>query len=584
MPCWYYEKKEIKSSPSYRDGIDTSTENRYRREGARFIVDAGTKLGLRYDTCATGVVYFHRFYMFHSFKDFPRYVSAACCLFLAGKVEETPKKCKDIIKISQQILHPKQFAQFGNDPKEEVMVLERILLQTIKFDLQTEHPYAHLLKFAKLVKGNCPKADKEKVQKLVQMAWTFINDSLCTTLCLQWEPEIIAISLMYLGTRLNKFEITDWNGKVPGSKLKWWESLLPDLTIELMEDVCHQVLDLYSPSNQASANPGESPPPPPPAQNPSRTPNSSGSDRKRSVQSTPSDPVTPGGQSAKSIKLDPANQSRKSTPQKNMDKGRESASISRQPSQAQLVDQSQPQQTTTVPSSASTGGSSAPVGAGQEVYAANPTNPQAPPTSYPSTQHPVGSTTDLSQYNPYVSGNQYVSSFMSGEGAQSIQNLMGTQTTTYTQARAQPQYPAYTHPPPPATGAPPPAVTTQYSMPGAPQQFPPGYNPSQYPASAAVPGPPVATAQSQFQQQNVQQTQQYQQPSYSQYPQFSNYQQQSHPSQQPGYDQYRGGSGGNYTGGGGGHGTSRQRGPHTSQRGQQARGSSNITTVRITGR
>jgi len=46
MPCWYFERKEIKYSPSNRDGIDPATENRYRREGARFILDAGTKLGL----------------------------------------------------------------------------------------------------------------------------------------------------------------------------------------------------------------------------------------------------------------------------------------------------------------------------------------------------------------------------------------------------------------------------------------------------------------------------------------------------------------------------------------------------------
>ena len=32
--------------------------------------------------------------MFHSFKKFHRHVTATCCLFLAGKVEETPKKCK----------------------------------------------------------------------------------------------------------------------------------------------------------------------------------------------------------------------------------------------------------------------------------------------------------------------------------------------------------------------------------------------------------------------------------------------------------------------------------------------------------
>ena len=46
MPCWYYEKKEIKNSPSYKEGLDSSTEAKYRREGARFIIEAGTKLGL----------------------------------------------------------------------------------------------------------------------------------------------------------------------------------------------------------------------------------------------------------------------------------------------------------------------------------------------------------------------------------------------------------------------------------------------------------------------------------------------------------------------------------------------------------
>ena len=34
------------------------------------------------------------------------------------------------------------------------MVLERILLQTIKFDLQVEHPYQFLLRYAKQLKGS----------------------------------------------------------------------------------------------------------------------------------------------------------------------------------------------------------------------------------------------------------------------------------------------------------------------------------------------------------------------------------------------------------------------------------------------
>lgn len=38
--------------------------------------------------------------------------------------------------------------------QEEVMMYERVLLQTIKFDLQIEHPYPSLLKFGKALKGN----------------------------------------------------------------------------------------------------------------------------------------------------------------------------------------------------------------------------------------------------------------------------------------------------------------------------------------------------------------------------------------------------------------------------------------------
>lgn len=47
-------------------------------------------------------------------------VTGACCLFLAGKVEETPKKCKDIIKTARSLLNDVQFGQFGDDPKVRI--------------------------------------------------------------------------------------------------------------------------------------------------------------------------------------------------------------------------------------------------------------------------------------------------------------------------------------------------------------------------------------------------------------------------------------------------------------------------------
>ena len=31
MPWWYFEKEELKHTPSRRDGVDFDTEKRYRR-------------------------------------------------------------------------------------------------------------------------------------------------------------------------------------------------------------------------------------------------------------------------------------------------------------------------------------------------------------------------------------------------------------------------------------------------------------------------------------------------------------------------------------------------------------------------
>jgi hypothetical protein len=50
---------------------------------------------------ATASVYFHRFYMFRSLTDYPPRIAVLGCLFLAGKVEETPKKCKDLLSFVQ---------------------------------------------------------------------------------------------------------------------------------------------------------------------------------------------------------------------------------------------------------------------------------------------------------------------------------------------------------------------------------------------------------------------------------------------------------------------------------------------------
>jgi len=289
MPSWYYDKQDLYNTPSHRDGYKPEIEARYRREGARFILDLGKELGLRCDTCSTGVVYFHRFYMNHSFKQFHRYVTGVGCLFLAGKVEETPKKCSQILQRASKLLTKAQFQSFGSDPKEEIMTMERILLQTIKFDLMVEHPYKYLVKYGKILESNprLSPENKKKIQKMVPMAWTFINDSMCTTLCLQWEADMLAVALLFLASKLTKFTDIQEVLQTPDKK-KWFETLVEDASLDLLEDVCHQVLDLYSQTTQKPNEKKEdSPPPPPPAPRPS-------SQQKRSRTASPVEHVKSG--------------------------------------------------------------------------------------------------------------------------------------------------------------------------------------------------------------------------------------------------------------------------------------------------
>lgn len=121
--------------------------------------------------------------------------------------------------------------------------------------------------------------------------------SLCTTICLQWEPEIIAIALMFLAGKLSKFEVDNWTGRTPRHN-HWWDMFVEDISIEILEDICHQVLDLYS--TPLPETPQDSPPNSPvstpnalPAANVSNPPGQSTPGIPPNIPPPPQPPVPP---------------------------------------------------------------------------------------------------------------------------------------------------------------------------------------------------------------------------------------------------------------------------------------------------
>jgi hypothetical protein len=164
---WNFNKSDLFCGLSAEE---IKQENAQRKMTCAFLQDAGMRLRLPQLTIATAVVFFHRFYVRHKFKDYDKNTIASTCLFLAAKVEETPKKLKDVIDIMCNIKYKKEYKPDSKEfleLREKILTQELAVLQTIAFDLTVEHPYKHLLTYVKGIKGN---------RQLAQVAWNFVND------------------------------------------------------------------------------------------------------------------------------------------------------------------------------------------------------------------------------------------------------------------------------------------------------------------------------------------------------------------------------------------------------------------------
>ncbi|KAK9937504.1 hypothetical protein M0R45_014287 [Rubus argutus] len=235
---WYFSRKEIEeNSPSKVDGIDLKKEAYLRKSYCTFLQDLGMRLKVPQVTIATAIIFCHRFYVCQSHAKNDRRTIATVCMFLAGKVEETPRPLKDVILVSYEIIHKKDPAavqrikqkEVYEQQKELILTGERVVLGTLAFDFNVHHPYKPLVEAIK----------KFKVAQnaLAQVAWNFVNDGLRTSLCLQFKPHHIAAGAIFLAAKFLKVKLPSDGEKV------WWQEF--DVTPRQLEEVSNQMLELY---------------------------------------------------------------------------------------------------------------------------------------------------------------------------------------------------------------------------------------------------------------------------------------------------------------------------------------------------
>ncbi|KAL8170803.1 hypothetical protein V2J09_022607 [Rumex salicifolius] len=235
---WYFSRKELEENPPSRsDGIDLRKETYLRKAYCTFLQDLGMKLKVPQVTIATAIIFCHRFYLRQSHAKNDRRTIATACMFLAGKVEETPRPLKDVILVSFEIINKKDPAaiqkikqkEVYEQQKELILLAERVVLANLGFDMNVQHPYKPLVEAIK----------KFKVAQnaLAQVAWNFVNDGLRTSLCLQFEPHHIAAGAIFLAAKFLKVKLPSDGEKV------WWQEF--DVTPRQLEEVSNQMLELY---------------------------------------------------------------------------------------------------------------------------------------------------------------------------------------------------------------------------------------------------------------------------------------------------------------------------------------------------
>ncbi|KAH3767409.1 cyclin family protein [Pelomyxa schiedti] len=225
---WCHFPREILEAVYQKSG-NVKEEIALRRSTCAFLQEAGMALKFPQNTIATAIVYFHRFFARVSILSYDRYSLAISALFLAGKVEETTSKLKDVVCSTYRMLHKTDLkvnsAEFVEE-RDKILSTEQLLLQRLAFDLTVDHPYKTLMKYVKKINGN---------RQLAQVAWNFINDSLRTTLCLQFPSQHIATAALYLASRVLGIDLSH------GREL----TSLFDCPIEQLDDISEQILALY---------------------------------------------------------------------------------------------------------------------------------------------------------------------------------------------------------------------------------------------------------------------------------------------------------------------------------------------------
>uniref|UniRef100_A0A673NB29 Cyclin-like domain-containing protein n=1 Tax=Sinocyclocheilus rhinocerous TaxID=307959 RepID=A0A673NB29_9TELE len=136
-------------SPSRVHGLSARTEERLRNRMCEMIQSAGILLRLPQVAMATAQILFHRFFYCKSFVRHCAETVAMACLQLASKIEEEPRRVRDVLNVFQHLKDAAGDRRRGPmllddgyvSRKSDVIKAERRVLKELGFCVHVKHPH-----------------------------------------------------------------------------------------------------------------------------------------------------------------------------------------------------------------------------------------------------------------------------------------------------------------------------------------------------------------------------------------------------------------------------------------------------------
>eukprot|EP00741_Cyanophora_paradoxa_P006416 tig00001001_g6218.t1 len=223
---WLLDRNRVRLSYARdRDVLHESEIRKLHMHFATLIQAAGKLLKLRQRLIATAMVYFKRFYIKNSLLSYDPRLIAATSLYVASKVEECPLQAK-LLCVKVRTVDPA-----FNYGVADVLECEFFVLEELNFYLIVYHPYRPLTQL--LSEGNAP----NEVRGLFKMAWTIVNDSYLTDLCLLYPPYMIALAAVFMAG------CCDEAHQVKVDPTPWFSELQVDL--KTIGEICEELYKLY---------------------------------------------------------------------------------------------------------------------------------------------------------------------------------------------------------------------------------------------------------------------------------------------------------------------------------------------------